>query len=154
MCPEFNFSHIISELSYGPFYPSLVNPLDRTVNTAPGNFYRFQYYLSVVPTVYSVGSRNIHTNQYAVTEQSQEVAETMVPGIFFKYDIEPILLAVQENRDGLLTFLVKIINVLSGVMVAGHWGFTLSEWAREVIGRRRRQSGGEGVLGAKEVYMD
>ncbi|RCI13140.1 hypothetical protein L249_1138, partial [Ophiocordyceps polyrhachis-furcata BCC 54312] len=151
---KFNFSHIISELSYGPFYPSLVNPLDRTVNGAKANFHRFQYFLSVVPTVYTVGSRSIVTNQYAVTEQSAEINEMSIPGIFFKYDIEPILLSVEENRDGILVFLVKLINVLSGVLVAGHWGYTLTEWVREVRGKRRRSAAGEGVLGNKESYED
>lgn len=149
---QFNFSHIISELSYGPFYPSLVNPLDRTVNTAPDHFHKFQYYLSVVPTVYSYGRNRIHTNQYAVTERSKAVNEHYIPGIFFKYDIEPILLSVTEDREGLVLFLVKIINVLSGVLVAGHWGFTLSDWVKEVIGRRRRSNGGEGVLGTKHGF--
>ena len=146
---DFNFSHIISELSYGPFYPSLVNPLDRTVNLASGNFHKFQYYLSVVPTVYSVGSKSIYTNQYAVTEQSKEVDDHWIPGIFVKYDIEPILLAVNESRDGILAFLLKIINIVSGVLVAGHWGFTLSDWVHEIMGKRRRNSsGGVGVIGS------
>lgn len=87
-----------------------------------------------------------------MTEQSKEVNEFNVPGIFFKYDIEPILFSVRENRDGILVFLVKLINVLSGVLVAGHWGFTLSEWFREVWGKRRRVSGGEGMLGNKDAY--
>lgn len=149
---EFNFSHIVSELSYGPFYPSLVNPLDRTINKATANFHKFQYYLSVVPTVYRHGSRLLQTNQYAVTEQSMEIGDRNIPGIFFKYDIEPITLSVEENRDGFLTFLVKIINVVSGVLVAGHWGFTLSDWLREVIGKRRRSGGGKGMLGNKDGY--
>ncbi|KAF5026694.1 hypothetical protein F66182_1218 [Fusarium sp. NRRL 66182] len=149
---KFNFSHVISELSYGPFYPSLVNPLDGTVNTAPGNFHKFQYYLSVVPTVYSVNSKSILTNQYAVTEQSKAVNENYIPGIFFKYDIEPILLTVHESRDSIISFLVKVINIVSGVLVAGHWGFTISDWIHEVIGRRRRSNGGVGVLGAKEGF--
>ncbi|KAH8670929.1 endoplasmic reticulum vesicle transporter-domain-containing protein [Xylariales sp. PMI_506] len=155
----FNFSHVINEFSYGPFYPNLVNPLDRTLNIAPVNFNKFQYFMSVVPTVYTVGhahsaSRTIVTNQYAVTEQSHEVNERMVPGIFFKYDIEPILLTVEETRDSYLTFLVKIINVLSGVLVAGHWGYTLSDWIRDVIGRRRRQPS-MGVIGnEKSGYHD
>ncbi|KAM0226674.1 hypothetical protein ACHAP5_012346 [Fusarium lateritium] len=149
---RFNFSHIISELSYGPFYPSLVNPLDGTVNTAPGNFHKFQYYLSVVPTVYSVNSRSILTNQYAVTEQSKAVDERYIPGVFFKYDIEPILLTVHESRDSLISFLVKIINIMSGVLVAGHWGFTISDWIHDVTGRRRRSGGGFGVLGTKEGF--
>ncbi|KAI1336803.1 endoplasmic reticulum vesicle transporter-domain-containing protein [Xylariaceae sp. FL0016] len=150
----FNFSHVISELSFGPYYPSLVNPLDRTINPAEAHFHKFQYYMSVVPTVYSVDgstSRTIFTNQYAVTEQSKEVNERMVPGLFFKYDIEPILLTIEERRDGFLTFAVKVINVLSGVLVAGHWGFTISEWVREVVGRRRRKQS-EGFIGTKSGY--
>lgn len=149
---SFNFSHIINELSFGAYYPSLVNPLDRTVNIAQHHFHKFQYYVSVVPTRYTVGSSSIATNQYAVTEQSKVVSEYMVPGIFVKYDIEPIVLSVNENRDGFFKFAFKLINVLSGVLVAGHWGFTLSEWFREVIGKRRRQSGGEGFLGTKHGY--
>ena len=88
-----------------------------------------------MPTVYTVGksrsARNtIFTNQYAVTEQSKVVDDHNIPGIFFKYDIEPIMLSVEESRDGALLFLVKVINVLSGVLVAGHWGFTLTEWVK------------------------
>ncbi|KAI1193098.1 endoplasmic reticulum-golgi intermediate compartment protein 2 [Nemania serpens] len=157
----FNFSHVVSELSFGPYYPSLVNPLDRTINVAAAHFHKFQYFMSVVPTVYTVagggalgGAKTIFTNQYAVTEQSKEVGERMVPGLFFKYDIEPILLSVEEHRDGILTFLLKVVNVLSGVLVAGHWGFTLSEWLREAVGRRRRTGRSEGVIGAKGGYDD
>ncbi|KAI0838667.1 DUF1692-domain-containing protein [Hypoxylon sp. FL0890] len=157
----FNFSHVISELSFGPYYPSLVNPLDRTINLADAHFYKFQYFMSVVPTIYSVqrgsgsapAERTIFTNQYAVTEQSKEISERMVPGLFFKYDIEPILLHIEERRDGFLTFVIKVINILSGVVVACHWGFTLSEWLREVVGRRRRKQS-EGVIGAKGDYDD
>lgn len=133
-----------------------MNPLDRTVNLASSNFHKFQYFLSVVPTVYSVaGGRTIFTNQYAVTEQSREIPDRMVPGIFVKYDIEPIMLTVEERRDSALTFLVKAINVLSGVLVAGHWTFTMANWAREVInGRRRRRGVSEGVIGAKSEYNE
>ncbi|KAL7623025.1 hypothetical protein AAE478_006704 [Parahypoxylon ruwenzoriense] len=152
----FNFSHVISELSFGPYYPSLVNPLDRTINVAETHFHKFQYFMSVVPTVYSVQGgysteKTIFTNQYAVTEQSKEINERMVPGLFFKYDIEPILLHVEERRDSILAFLVKVVNVLSGVVVACHWGFTLTEWLKEVAGRRRRKQS-EGVIGAKSDY--
>jgi hypothetical protein len=113
--------------------------------------------MSVVPTVYSVGpagkssSRTILTNQYAVTEQSGEISDRVIPGIFFKYDIEPILLVIEEQRDGVLAFLVKVINVLSGAVVAGHWGFTITEWVKETWGRRKRRSA-EGMLGAKGEY--
>jgi hypothetical protein len=68
-----------------------------------------------------------------------------VPGIFFKYDIEPMLLTIVESRESFLRLFVKVVNVFSGVLVAGHWGFTLSEWARSVWGRRMRTKS-EGVL--------
>jgi hypothetical protein len=159
MYTAFNFSHIISELSFGPFLPSLANPLDRTVNIATAHFHKFQYFLSVVPTTYSVGrpgalgARSIFTNQYAVTEQSQEVPDTTIPGIFVKYDIEPILLNIVETRDGFFVFLLRVINVVSGVLVAGHWGYRLSDWVAEVLGRRRREQS-VGVLGVKGQYDD
>ncbi|EOO03511.1 putative copii-coated vesicle protein [Phaeoacremonium minimum UCRPA7] len=151
----FNFSHIISELSFGQFYPSLENPLDLTVNTAPNHFHKFQYFMSVVPTVYSMGgsrspSKLLFTNQYAVTEQSTEVSERTIPGIFFKYDIEPILLSIEESRDSFLVFLIKVINILSGALVAGHWGFTISEWAKETWGKKKRSN--TGMIGVKGGY--
>ncbi|KAG9240703.1 endoplasmic reticulum vesicle transporter-domain-containing protein [Calycina marina] len=145
---NFNFSHIVSELSFGQFYPSLLNPLDKTVSTTPNHFHKFQYFLSVVPTVYSAG-RTISTNQYAVTEQSHIIGERAVPGVFFKYDIEPMLLSVEESRDSFLKFVVKIVNVFSGVLVAGHWGFTLMEWVREQKRGRMNRRKSEGVLSGK-----
>lgn len=133
-----------------------MNPLDRTVNTATAHFHRFQYFLSIVPTTYSVGhpgergSRSIFTNQYAVTEQSKDVAENQVPGIFVKYDMEPILLNIVETRDGFFVFLIKAVSVLSGALVAGHWGYRLSDWLVDVLGKRRRRGGlDQGMLGRK-----
>jgi len=104
-----------------------------------------------VPTVYSAsdayGKRTVFTNQYAVTEQSHVINDRAVPGIFFKYDIEPLLLTVEESRDSFLRFVVKIVNVFSGVLVAGHWGFTLTEWAVSMWGKgRNMRRKSEGVL--------
>ena len=95
-------------------------------------------------------TKTIHTNQYAVTDEERIIkhGEMTVPGVFFKYDIEPLMLAVHESRDSFMSFILKIVNVLSGVLVAGHWLFTLSEWAVEAFGRRRRARS-EGVLTGK-----
>ncbi|KAI9705135.1 MAG: hypothetical protein M1836_006918 [Candelina mexicana] len=147
----FNFSHIVNELSFGPFYPSLLNPLDRTFATTPNHFYKFQYYLSIVPTIYSRSStNNILTNQYAVTEQSHLVGERSIPGVFFKFDIEPILLTVAEERGGLLALLVRIVNVVSGVLVGGGWCYQLVDWVGEVRGRRKKRKS-EGMLHGRTV---
>jgi hypothetical protein len=167
----FNFSHHINELSFGPYYPSLVNPLDNTVASTERNFHKFQYYCNVVPTIYTTdvhhltlaprsssaepltnidpNSRGFHgstiwTNQYAVNEHSRAIPENTVPGIFFKYDIEPILLIVNEQRGGFLALLVRLVNVVSGILVTGTWLLQFSDWVLDNWGGSagRREHGG------------
>lgn len=160
--PDFNFSHIVSEFSFGAFYPHLVNPLDQTISTTDRKFHKFQYFMSVVPTIYTVASQNllgisskrtIVTNQYAVTNEHRMIGENMVPGIFFKYDIEPLMLRIIERRDSFFMFAIKIVNVLSGVLVTGHWCFTMSEWLVEVLGKRRKRQS-DGVLNGRSGHAD
>ncbi|KAF2185731.1 DUF1692-domain-containing protein [Zopfia rhizophila CBS 207.26] len=169
----FNFSHQVNELSFGPFYPSLVNPLDNTIATTEAHFYKYQYYISIVPTIYTddasllplldAVNRNKHhpaksvfysphaikTNQYAVTSQSHTVGENYVPGIFVKFDIEPITLTIAEEWGGFLALIVRLVNVISGVMVAGGWCWQMFDWGMEVWGRRSGRGRGSsmGFLG-------
>lgn len=158
---------MITELSFGPHYPSLLNPLDKTIAESDSHYHKFQYFLSVVPTLYSKGrsaldivttnkdntaryGRNtIFTNQYAATSQSGKIPESpaLIPGIFFKYNIEPIMLLVSEERTGFLALLLRVINTISGVLVTGGWLYQISGWVAEIVGKRRRQS--EGVLTGK-----
>ena len=176
----FNFTHHISELSFGPFFPSLHNPLDATTSEgAPSNFYKYQYYLSLVPTIYTdkphrlphtsppsprdsaynpyaFAPHTIYTNQYAVTEQNHIIGEQGIPGIFVKYDIEPILLMVSEEWGGVLGLGVRIVNLLAGVLVAGGWVVGLLEWAGELakgkrgLGRRSGAGDANGLLNTGE----
>ena len=182
---QFNFSHHINEMSFGPHYPGLLNPLDKTTSSTEANFYKYQYFLSIVPTIFTkrrvsttsgildpaaipqpatldlqpdlqrdkdgmirhhvnpkanVDTKSIFTNQYAATSQSHEIAPQMIPGVFFKYDIEPILLIVSEQRSSFLALVVRLVNVISGVIVGGGWAFQITEWAYDVWGRRRSRS--------------
>lgn len=160
---------MITELSFGPHYPSLLNPLDKTIAETENHYHKFQYFLSVVPTLYTKGrsafdaytlnpssletrhNRNtIFTNQYAATSQSGPIPESpyLIPGIFFKYNIEPILLLVSEERTGFLSLMIRLINTVSGVLVTGGWVYQISGWVGEFMGKRRRQS--EGVLTGKQ----
>lgn len=78
------------------------------------------------------------------------MAETTIPGIFFKYDIEPILLIVNEERGGFIALLVRLVNVISGVLVAGTWLLEFTDWAVEYYGKTGRDSG-LGFLGSKHA---
>src|SRR5690606_4763658 len=86
-------------------------------------FHRFQYFLSVVPTLYHsvVNEQYLATNQYAVTTYEQDVSPQAVPGVFFKFDVEPVTLAITDRRMGLLLFLVRLVNIAGGVFVSGGW---------------------------------
>lgn len=81
----------------------------------------------------------IFTNQYAVTSQSHVIGESQIPGIFVKYDIEPILLTISEEWGGIPALLVRLVNVVSGVLVAGGWIFQLYDWVSDVWGRKGRK---------------
>ncbi|KAL4894385.1 endoplasmic reticulum vesicle transporter-domain-containing protein [Aspergillus ambiguus] len=172
----FNFSHMITELSFGPHYPTLLNPLDKTIAETETHYYKYQYFLSVVPTIYSKGNRAldtyssappsfhdnrynknlVFTNQYAATSQSDALPESpfFVPGIFFKYNIEPILLLISEERASFLSLLIRLVNTVSGVMVTGGWLYQMSGWAVELVNRRRGRGKSEGVLNGKHYAED
>ena len=84
--------------------------------------------------------------------------EQSIPGIFFKFDIEPILLTISETRGGFLALVVKIVNVVSGVLVGGGWCYQLWDWGRNDLAgekrRRARSAVGEGMLHGRKEEED
>ena len=158
-----------------------MNPLDNTVATSENHFQKFQYYLSVVPTVYTTDPKalkkysdkyhespssgedglqkhakryakdTVFTNQYAVTEQSHPVSEMSVPGVFVKFDIEPITLSVVEEWGGFWQLVIRLVNVISGVMVAGGWAWQMYDLGLEFWGKRGRRGDGMGMLGTPQI---
>lgn len=148
----------MSELSFGEFYPKLVNPLDGVLATTDENFFRYQYYLSLVPTRYhsTMSLRTLSTNQYAVTEQSRTVPHTAIPGIFFGFDIEPVSLSITDSRTPFLSFVVRIVNIVGGVMVSGGWIYGL--WSSLLDGVKGRVRTGSrratGMIGVRRGEYD
>ncbi len=119
-----NFSHVVTELSFGEFFPYLQNPLDFTAKTTPNNVHSFQYYLSAVPTTYKRLGIEIDTYQYAITEQEKVFDSAgfgRVPGIFFKYDFEPIKLQIEDKRIEFTNFVVRLVTVCGGLIICFGW---------------------------------
>ncbi|KAI8821795.1 endoplasmic reticulum vesicle transporter-domain-containing protein [Fimicolochytrium jonesii] len=120
-----NFTHRIDKLSFGAYYPGLHNPLDRTLELAKTPLDMFQYFIAVVPTIYldnrrTFGSKVLLTNQYAVTDYQRSLegqAVGGVPGIFIKYDIEPIMVRITESHQGFLNFLTRLCGIIGGIFV-------------------------------------
>ncbi|KAJ3076960.1 hypothetical protein HDU98_010254 [Podochytrium sp. JEL0797] len=120
-----NFTHRVDKLSFGIDYPGLVNPLDSSLEIADGYFEMFQYFISIVPTIYVDKRRTfgsmILTNQYAVTDHKKivghETKEAGIPGIFMKYDVEPISVRITESRASFMHFLTRLCGITGGIYV-------------------------------------
>ncbi|RUS32729.1 hypothetical protein BC938DRAFT_474494 [Jimgerdemannia flammicorona] len=117
-----NFTHRIDEFSFGPLYPSINNPLDDSVEISNTHFEAFQYFISVVPTIYIDNADNtLMTNQYSVTDYRKtfdhENSRGMIPGLFFKYEIEAISVRITEHRQTFRYFIVRLCGILGGAFV-------------------------------------
>lgn len=81
-----NLSHVIHELSFGPFFPDISQPLDHSVEISQEHFAIFQYFVNIVPTRYiDSRGREIQTSQYSVTDYVKTIQHGQgIPGIFIK----------------------------------------------------------------------
>eukprot|EP00250_Pteridium_aquilinum_P001854 c12061_g1_i1 orf=335-1495(-) len=116
---SFNVSHKINELSFGPHFPGVVNPLDgaQRIQTTPTGMY--QYFIKVVPTMYKdIRGHTIQTNQFSVTEHFRSIEFGMsrsLPGVFLFYDLSPIKVNFDQTRTSFLHFLTNVCAIVGGV---------------------------------------
>nr|ODN80159.1 endoplasmic reticulum-Golgi intermediate compartment protein 2 [Cryptococcus depauperatus CBS 7841] len=139
-----NLSHIMHEFSFGPFFPAITQPLDKTYEITEQPFTIFQYFLRVVPTTYIDASRRrLDTSQYAVTDYARSFEHGGgVPGLFFKYDLEPMSVEIRERTTTLYQFLIRLIGVIGGV-------WTVAAFSLRVFNRAQREVT-RAVVGEKE----
>jgi len=123
---KFNVSHVINALSFGEDFPGIVNPLDKTMKALPNEDGggMFMYYAKVVPTSYAfVDGRTLATNQFSVTEHYRPISPKEgqgLPGVFFFYELSPIMVNFQEQTKSFSHFLTQLCAILGGVFtVAG-----------------------------------
>jgi len=131
-----NMSHIISEFSFGPYFPSIVQPLDSSYQLTDHHFTAYQYFLSVVPTKYKPvrARRAMRTHQYSVTNYIRELEHGIgTPGIFFKFDLDPLSLEVEEKTTTPIQFLIRVVGVVGGVWCCMGWAVKISFRAYEAV---------------------
>ncbi|KAM7507919.1 hypothetical protein LguiA_018372 [Lonicera macranthoides] len=112
-----NVSHVIHDLSFGPKYPGLHNPLDGTSRILRGASGMFKYYIKIVPTEYKYISKEVlPTNQFSVTEYFSPINEyaRAWPAVYFLYDLSPITVTIKEERRSFLHFITRLCAVLGG----------------------------------------
>jgi len=116
----YNVSHSIHSLSFGVHYPNRVNPLDGAQAILSSGSGVFQYYVKVVPTTYSFANgKELQTCQYSVTDQFKSAHDPskgfVLPGVFFIYDISPIMVMFNEKRTSFTYFLTSLCAIVGGV---------------------------------------
>ncbi|XP_021835619.1 uncharacterized protein [Spinacia oleracea] len=112
-----NVSHMIHDLSFGPSYPGIHNPLDGTVRILRGTSGTFKYYIKIVPTEYRYSSKDVlPTNQFSVTEYFSPMKDfdRTWPAVYFLYDLSPITVTIREERRSFLHFITRLCAVLGG----------------------------------------
>jgi endoplasmic reticulum-Golgi intermediate compartment protein 2 len=98
----------------------------------------FQYFLGIVPTIYvdetSLFGGWVVTNQYAVTEFNHAIDEKKpdaVPGVFLKYQIEPIAVRVTQFRPGFIQFVTRTCGIVGGIFVTAGVLFRFVFWIQK-----------------------
>ncbi|KMT02688.1 hypothetical protein BVRB_9g203650 [Beta vulgaris subsp. vulgaris] len=129
-----NVSHMIHDLSFGPSYPGIHNPLDGTVRILRGTSGTFKYYIKIVPTEYKYISKDVlPTNQFSVTEYFSPMKDfdRTWPAVYFLYDLSPITVTIREERRSFLHFLTRLCAVLGGTFaltgMLDRWMYRLVE---------------------------
>ncbi|CAK7340358.1 unnamed protein product [Dovyalis caffra] len=129
-----NVSHIIHDLSFGPKYPGIHNPLDETVRILHEASGTFKYYIKIVPTEYRYISKEVlPTNQFSVTEYFSPMMDhdRTWPAVYFLYDLSPITVTIKEERRSFLHFITRLCAVLGGTFaltgMLDRWMYRLLE---------------------------
>ncbi|KAI4308618.1 hypothetical protein L6164_031674 [Bauhinia variegata] len=129
-----NISHIVHDLSFGPKFPGLHNPLDGTTRILHDTSGTFKYYIKVVPTEYRYISKEVlPTNQFSVTEYYSAIIDSdrTWPAVYFLYDLSPITVTIKEERRSFLHFITRLCAVLGGTFaltgMLDRWMYRLME---------------------------
>lgn len=123
---SFNTSHTINHLSFGERINfANTHPLDELKVTASEGATMFQYYVKIVPTLYvKRNGESVHTNQFSVTRHQKVVSvitgESGMPGIFFSYELSPLMVKYTEKENSLGHLATNICAIVGGIYtVAG-----------------------------------
>jgi len=76
-----------------------------------------QLILKVIPTQYNEYGHSTATNAYTVTERFRPLSssQTVLPGIFFVYDIAPFRVEVEASHPPLSHVLSRLCAIVGGV---------------------------------------
>jgi len=115
----FNMTHYINKLSFGVEYPGQKNPMDneRVISTAEEGSVMYQYFIKIVPTVYTkLSGEKIVSSQYSVSTHKRKISQSSgLPGTFYMFEFSPMLVQLTETRRSLSHFLTSVCAIVGGI---------------------------------------
>ncbi|KAF9650210.1 DUF1692-domain-containing protein [Thelephora ganbajun] len=138
-----NLSHVITEFSFGPYFPDIAQPLDNSFELTHEPFIAYQYFLHVVPTTYiAPRGQPLRTNQYSVTHYTRQVDHGQgTPGIFFKFELDPLNIAIHQRTTTFGQFFIRCIGVVGGIFVCVSYAVRVGAKAIDVVTGTDQSSG-------------
>ncbi|KAJ7503264.1 DUF1692-domain-containing protein [Mycena galericulata] len=130
-----NLSHVITEFSFGPYFPDITQPLDNSLEITHDPFVAYQYFLHVVPTTYvPPRSAPLRTNQYSVTHYTRVLDHhSGTPGIFFKFDLDPMSLTIYQRTTSFIQLIIRCVGVIGGVFTCMGYAIRVTTAAVEAV---------------------
>lgn len=117
---NFNASHHINRLTFGPKIPNMETPLVDVNKLIVNNVATYKYFINIVPSKYiSYSGSEVSTFQYSSTEHEAKAGnrrgEISFPGVIFSYEFSPIAVEYIEHKASFLQFITSSSAIVGGV---------------------------------------
>lgn len=122
---KFDISHKIQHLSFGSeddivnikktFDVGILGPMDGVSKIHTESSKTYEYYLKVVPTTYVDVDGNKYSAHQFTSNSNEVVTNVSVPTIYFRYDISPILVKIEQTHDSFFHFFIQICAIIGGM---------------------------------------
>ena len=116
---KYNFSHEIHELRFGDANADVISPLKGEHKSYVSKDKVYSYYLRLVNSKSDSKAPNgkaINCYEYSATQNTSEAnANTSTTGVFFYYDISPMVIERSKKRKSIWSFLINVLSILGGV---------------------------------------
>lgn len=113
--PNLDLSHTINLVRFGPFIPTVTNPLQNVkVNQDPNAFMVYKYHLVVTPINYVHDGKLVSRGYEYTSLIMNREARRDAPGIFFHYSFTPYTVTIVSKSRSFAQFITSTFGFLSG----------------------------------------
>ncbi|OHS99444.1 hypothetical protein TRFO_08371 [Tritrichomonas foetus] len=113
--PNMDLSHEIRMVRFGPFIPTISNPLQgMKIIQNPNTPMVYKYHLLATPVIYIRDGKLISRSYEYTALQMNRIARRDAPGIFFHYSFTPYTVTVVVKSRSFAQFLTSTFGFLSG----------------------------------------